>query len=126
MTDTVLVAALGVAYIVSSIPSSLPRRLSAKLAAQLSSLDYTHINAQRISNEVRKALRYPAGQLERSLHENVEKLAAQRQERLRVRDESEVARKYFGNLVRESADIRTRVERVDLDGPAPHAMGQHL
>jgi len=37
----------------------------------------------------------------------------------KVRNESEVARKYFGNLVRESNDIRSRVERVDLEGPAP-------
>lgn len=31
--------------------------------------------------------------------------------------ESEVARKYFGNLVRESHDVRTAVQRVDLEGP---------
>lgn len=36
-----------------------------------------------------------------------------------MQDESAVARKYFGNLVRESNDIRSRVERVDLEGPAP-------
>lgn len=36
-----------------------------------------------------------------------------------MQSESEVARKYFGNLIRESREIRSRVERVDLEGPAP-------
>lgn len=38
---------------------------------------------------------------------------------MKVQTESEVARKYFSNLVRESNDVRSRVERVDLEGPAP-------
>jgi mitofusin len=38
---------------------------------------------------------------------------------VKVQGESEVARKYFGNLVRESGEIKGRVERVDLEGPAP-------
>ncbi|KAI7542768.1 hypothetical protein KC331_g7777, partial [Hortaea werneckii] len=43
----------------------------------------------------------------------------QKRETVKVQQESEVARKYFGNLVRDSNDIRTRVQRVDLEGPAP-------
>lgn len=49
----------------------------------------------------------------------MEHLQEQKRETTKVRDESEVARKYFGNLVRESNDIRSRVMRVDLEGPAP-------
>ena len=49
----------------------------------------------------------------------MEHLHEQKRETQKVRNESEVARKYFGNLVRESNDIRSRVERVDLEGPAP-------
>ena len=37
----------------------------------------------------------------------------------KVRGESDVARKYFGNLVRESREIVRGVEAVDLEGPAP-------
>jgi mitofusin len=49
----------------------------------------------------------------------VENIQEQRRETVKIQVESEVARKYFGNLVRESADIRSRVQRVDLEGPAP-------
>jgi mitofusin 2 len=110
---------LGAAYALGSIPKSLPRRLSAKLSAELSRLDYTHANAARISNEVRRALRYPAGDLRVGLQRNVEKLQGQKEERDKLRTESEVARKYFGNLLRDSGEVRAAVERVDLEGPAP-------
>lgn len=93
--------------------------MSAKLTKQLEELDYVHANSSRISNEVRRALKYPADQLREGLQRNFEKLQDERKEKIRVRGESEVARKYFGNLVRESGDIRSRVERVDLEGPAP-------
>jgi mitofusin len=46
-------------------------------------------------------------------------LQEQRKETTKVQNESEVARKFFGNLTRESREIRSRVERVDLEGPAP-------
>ena len=112
-------ALLTAGYALSQIPNSLPRRLSAKLSAQLAEIDYTHTNAQRISSEVRRALKFPADKLRESLQRNMEHLQEQKRETTKVRDESEVARKYFGNLVRESNDIRSRVMRVDLEGPAP-------
>ena len=114
-----LAAALGAYYAISQIPNSLPRRLSAKLSAQLGQLDYTHANSVRISNEVRRALRYPADKLREGLQRSVEHLQEQKKDTVKVQTESEVARKYFGNLMRDSSDIRSRVQRVDLEGPAP-------
>jgi mitofusin len=68
---------------------------------------------------VRRALKYPADKLREGLQRNVENLHEQRKETSKVQAESEVARKVFGNLTRESREIRSRVERVDLEGPAP-------
>ncbi|KAF7195411.1 Transmembrane GTPase fzo1 [Pseudocercospora fuligena] len=115
----ILAVALGVSYAISQIPQSLPRRLSTKLAAQLAALDYTHSNSLRISSEVRRALKYPADKLREGLQRNMEHLQEKKRETVKIQTENEVARKYFGNLVRESNDIRSRVERVDLEGPAP-------
>lgn len=89
------------------------------MSAQLAQIDYTHSNSLRISSEVRRALKYPADKLREGLQRNVERLQEQRRDTQKVQNESEVARKYFGNLVRESNDIRSRVERVDLEGPGP-------
>jgi GTPase SAR1 family protein len=121
----VLALALGASYALSSIPHSLPRRLSQKLSAQLAELDYTHANATRISSEVRRALKFPADKLREGLQRSVEQLLDERTEKIKLQSESEVAKKYFSNLVRESVDIRSRVMRVDLEGPPPGHLGGH-
>ncbi|KZL72577.1 transmembrane GTPase fzo1 [Colletotrichum tofieldiae] len=114
------------AYIVNQIPNSLPHRLSTKIAAQLESVDYVHTNSTRISGSVRKVLRYPADNLRVGLEQSVKDLGKRREETLKVRQESEVALKYFGNLVRNSAQQRTVVEGVDLDAPPPGAVAAGL
>jgi mitofusin len=112
-------AILGVSYALASIPRSLPRRLSAKLANELAKVDYTHTNAKRISDEVRRALRYPADDLRECLRTRVTELKDRRLEKERLINESEGAKKYFSGLLREAAEIRAGVERVDLEGPTP-------
>lgn len=82
-------------------------------------MDYTHANALRISSEVRRALKHPSDKLRVDLQRNFEELQGKRQKSSENRDQSEFARKYFGNLIRESNDIRHNVERIDLEGPAP-------
>ena len=103
------------AYVLQQIPQSLPQRLAAKVAAQLESIDYVHANSTRISGSVRKVLRIPADNLRVGLQHSVESLSARREDTLRTRGESEVALRYFGNLVRNSAKQRAAVEAVDLD-----------
>ncbi|TGJ84956.1 hypothetical protein E0Z10_g3801 [Xylaria hypoxylon] len=103
------------AYVLQQIPQSLPHRLSAKLSAQLNSMDYVHANSTRIATSVRKVLRFPADNLRVGLTRSVEQLGSRRDETLKTRTESEVAFKYFSNLVRNSAHQRTLVADVDLD-----------
>lgn len=64
-------------------------------------------------------LRYPAQQLAVGLQRGVEELQKKREDVSRMKGESRVASKYFGNLVRESGEARRRVEAVDLEGPLP-------
>lgn len=78
-------------------------------------MDYVHKNSNRISGSVRKALRIPADNLQVSLQRSVEKLGTRRDETLRVRAESDVALKYFRNLVVQSEHQRRMVQAVDLD-----------
>jgi mitofusin 2 len=64
-------------------------------------------------------LRFPADTLRVGLQHSVEKLGAQRDEKQKTRKESDVAHKYFTNLVRDSSEVRRAVEAVDLEGSAP-------
>lgn len=107
------------AYILNQIPASLPHRLSTKISTHLDAIDYIHVNSDRISSSVRKVLKIPADNLRVGLQRSVEQLGSKREETRKVKVESEVARKYFSNLVNETTEIRYTVERVDLEGPAP-------
>ena len=89
----------------------------------LSHLDYTHTNSVRIAHEVRKILRYPAETLRSGLQQSVQELGEKREDKRKVKRESEVARKYFGNLVRETSEGKARVEDVDLEGNGPGVAG---
>lgn len=54
---------------------------------------------------------------------SVEELTKTRNDTRKVRKESEVARKYFGNLISKSRGDRAVVDRVDLEGGAPGVAG---
>jgi mitofusin len=89
-------------------------------------MDYTHSNSARIAAEVRRVLRFPAQQLATDLQSGVEEMRKRKDEVTKVKRESEVARKYFGNLVRDASDARRRVGGIDLEGPIPGAAGAYV
>jgi mitofusin len=107
-------------YVLSQIPNCVPHRLSNKISGQLAQIDYVHANSSRIASSVRKVLRFPADSLRVGLQRAVEQLGSRQEETLKIRTESDVALKYFGNLVRDSARQRSMVENVDLDA---HPLG---
>ena len=88
-------------------------------------MDYTHSNASRIAAEVRRVLRYPAQRLSDDLAQGVEELRQRKEDVTKVKRESEVARKYFGNLVRDASDARRRVQGIDLEGVPAGAVGAY-
>ncbi|KAJ5186771.1 hypothetical protein N7449_009765 [Penicillium cf. viridicatum] len=116
------VAVLTTAYVLSSIPTTLPPRLSRKIAATLSEMDYVHSNANRISTEVRRMLRMPASNLQTCLSQDIEDLGRRKQEVTKIKQESDVATKYFSNLFRDSSENRRSIENLDLDAPLPGGM----
>ncbi|KEF53467.1 mitofusin [Exophiala aquamarina CBS 119918] len=122
----VAAAMVAVAYILSTIPQTLPPRLASKLSATLSQMDYTHSNSARIASEVRRVLRFPAQRLSGDLQSGVEELRKKKEDVTKIKKESEVARKYFGNLVRDSSETRRRVSAIDLESPIPGAAAAYV
>ncbi|PKS13324.1 hypothetical protein jhhlp_000095 [Lomentospora prolificans] len=121
----VVAAVAAAAYVLNQIPNSLPKRLQEKISARLAEMDYVHSNSSRIAGSVRKILRYPADNLRVSLDRSVKELGTRREETLKVRAESEVALKYFGNLVRKASAQRDAVDNIDLESPPPGAAQYH-
>ncbi|OCT45418.1 Transmembrane GTPase fzo1 [Cladophialophora carrionii] len=121
----VLPGMVAAAYILSTIPQTLPPRLATKLSANLAQMDYTHSNAHRIASEVRRVLRYPAQNLTADLANTIEELRQKKEDVTKTKRESEVARKYFTNLVRDSDEARRRISAIDLEGGPPGAVGAY-
>ncbi|KAJ2899829.1 Mitofusin FZO1 [Zalerion maritima] len=116
-----LAAVLAVWYVLNQIPNTLPHRLSTKIAAELDAIDYVHANSTRVSNSVRKVLRIPGENLRTGLARCVEQLSTKREETMKLRTESDVAHKYFSNLVRKGREQRSGLDAIDLEAPPPGA-----
>ncbi|CAK7205742.1 mitofusin [Sporothrix eucalyptigena] len=117
----ILAAIAAASYILARIPQSLPHRLSSKISSRLAEIDYVHYNSARIAGTVRKVLRYPADSIRDGLNRSVDQLGTRREDTLKIKAESEVALKYFSNLVVDSARQRSAVTALDLDTPPPGA-----
>ena len=61
-----------------------------------------------------------------ALQRGVEELQQKKEDVSKIKHESQVARKYFANLVRESGEGRRRVEAVDLEGPLPGGAASYV
>ncbi len=118
-----LVVSTVAAHVLLRIPNTLPRRLATKIAAQLSSMDYVHADSIRIADRVRKVLRLPAEDVRRTLDRTVRDLGLRREEMNKMRHQSNVALRYFENLVRMSTAEEDAVRAIDLEAPpgAPYA-----
>ncbi|KAK9453649.1 hypothetical protein V1511DRAFT_504106 [Dipodascopsis uninucleata] len=109
-----LAAALGIMYVVSEISNVVPRNLALKLKQELAELDYVHLNAERISSECRKVLRYPAEDLRRAFQHLLDEQAAIKTERTKQAFQADNAYQYFSKLDREAKSIIASVNRIDL------------
>ncbi|KAI5288720.1 mitofusin [Ascosphaera aggregata] len=121
----IVAAGMAVFYILSEIPNSLPTNIQRKISALLYELDYTHANATRISNEVRRVLRMPAKQLQTTLQAKTEELGRRKDKITMEKQQSEVALKYFSNLFREAGENRRAVESINLEAPLAGSMAEY-
>lgn len=113
---SLLVTTVGAAaYVLHQVPNFLPRCMSAKISASIVQLDFVHTNCERISAEVRKVLQFPTDNLRMGLQLSIDKFATKREAMRKAKGESEVAWKYFANLVVESRDSITSVGDVNLE-----------
>ncbi|KAF8538114.1 hypothetical protein BDD12DRAFT_806357 [Trichophaea hybrida] len=106
-------------YILADLPNAVPRKLAKKIRKQLADMDYVHTNADRIAQQCRKVLKFPSEDLRSAFQRGIEKQNKAVEERKQTQKESEVADKYFGNLLRDAKQQRTAVSSLDLE---PHTV----
>lgn len=112
-----VVGAAGTWFLITDIPNAVPRKLAKKIRKELEAMDYIHSNSERITKETRKILGFPAEELRGAFQRSIEKQGRTMQEKRKIEKESEIAVKYFGNLLREAHEHKTGVLKLDLEGP---------
>ncbi|KAI5843702.1 hypothetical protein BZA05DRAFT_343529 [Tricharina praecox] len=120
IVPAVVLATIGTGYyLLSDLPNAVPRKLAKKIRKQLADMDYVHVNAERIANQCRKVLKFPTEDLRSGFQRGIEKQGKAVQERKEKQKDSEVADKYFGNLLRNAKQQRAAVSTLDLE---PHTV----
>lgn len=71
-------------------------------------------------------LRMPAGNLQTCLSQDIEDLGRRKQEVTKIKQESDVATRYFSNLLRDSGENRRSVENLDLEAHLPSGMAAEM
>lgn len=108
-------------FLIADIPNAVPRKLAKKIRKELEAMDYVHANSERIMKECRKVLGFPAEELRGAFQRSIEKQGRTMEEKKKLEKESEVAVKYFGNLLREAREHKGGVAKLDLETPPSSA-----
>lgn len=108
-------ALAGIAYIVSDIPYAVPRNVSRKLRAEIEEMNYVDTNAQRISKECRKVLKYPAQDVRSGFQSKVEEQARKKEEYTKTAKEIDLSCRFFKRLHKEVIDQHSLVDRCNLE-----------
>lgn len=111
----VIGALVGVAYIVNDIKYAVPRNVSRKLRHEIEEINYIHLNAQRISRECRKVLKYPAQDVRTGFQSKVEEQARKKEEYTKTAKEIDASCKYFKRLHKEVIDQHSLVNTCNLE-----------
>jgi mitofusin len=111
----IVASACGVAYIVSEIPNAVPKNLTKKINREVQALGYVHSNADRISKECRKVLRYPAQDVRAGFQTDIEHQARQKEDFSKRAKDADEGFKYFSKLYKEAAHQRHVVSQCVLE-----------
>lgn len=106
---------LGVAYLVHDLPRALPQNLALKYKKALQESDYAHMNAERISKEVREVLRIPTREIIRSCELVVDKKNGVQWELEKKRQDNSLSMKYLQQVHERAVSQRKIVERINLE-----------
>lgn len=111
----VVATAFGIYYVITDIPRAVPKNISKKVMKEVESMGYVHANAERISKECRKVLRYPARDVQAGFQSNIETQARKKDEFAKSAKAAEVGFQYFTRLQRDAAEQRELVSRCNLE-----------
>ncbi|KAH3680912.1 hypothetical protein WICMUC_000055 [Wickerhamomyces mucosus] len=106
---------IGIGYLISDIPFALSRNLSKNYKYQIKELDYPHENANRISKESNKILRYPLKRIQNTYQTLLDEEVSKREKLSNSIIASETSLLFFNKLLKKAVDQKNLVESFDLE-----------
>lgn len=106
---------LGAVYLIHDLPRALPQNLSMKYRNTLEQKEYAHINAERVSREVREVLKIPIREILKSCELVIDKKQAVKKDLETKLANNALSTKFFRQLLERATSQREIVEKINLD-----------
>lgn len=106
---------LGAAYLIHDLPRALPQSLSIKYKTTLQEREFGHINAERISKEVREVMKTPIREIVKSCELVIDKKQAVKKDLEKKLANNGLSTKFFQQLLQRATSQRQLVEQINLE-----------
>lgn len=115
MSLVVIGSVLSVGYLIHDIPHALPINLTHRYTKKLKELDYAHVNADRISREVREVLNFPIREIVKSCELIIDKKQSVKKELEGKLLNNSMSVKFFQKLSQKTVEQKNFVQKINLD-----------
>lgn len=109
------VGGFAVFYLVNDIPNAFPRKQAKKLKSKVLSLDYAHVNADRVARECRQVLNFPTRQVMNNFQSSIDRRNGEKEELEKKIRDSHLSSCYFRSLLEKVNSQATAVQEIDLE-----------
>lgn len=111
-----VVVALGF-LIINEVPRTVPRKIARKVALEIDELGYVGTNANRISTECRKVLKFPAQDVRSAFQSEIESQSRQRDELQRHAQNAKQVSEFFSYVDSSASKLYDQVKQCNLELP---------
>ncbi|KAK5779038.1 hypothetical protein RI543_003658 [Arxiozyma heterogenica] len=114
--STIVVSCLlGISYLVYDLPRALPLNLANRYKQKLTELNFSHINAKRVSQEVATVLKVPTREIVKTCEIEVNKKESTKYDLEAKRDKYRISLTFFEHILNATTTQKAVVEGLDLE-----------
>ena len=106
---------LGISYLVYDLPRALPLNLINRYKQKLTELDFAHVNANRVSQEVATVLKVPTREIVKTCEVIINKKESNKYSLEARRDLNKISITFFKHILDRATTQKALVEGLDLE-----------
>lgn len=109
------VAGFSIYYLINDIPNAFPRKQARKIKKQIQELDYSHVNADRISKECRQVLNYPTRQVLNGFQTSIDKRLLEKEKLEKQIKDADLSYGYFHEMLVKILNQKSLLALIELE-----------